>query len=112
MDKFANLILWIFVIIWVTIWSAWLFLGQDVFEIGQAFSIFGFASAFLIVKKEWLISRIAFTIACNQLADELFFNPYIVSWNEYLTISVLIVLIFLRFYKVNFSVKSIKKINK
>jgi len=86
-------ILTLSVIIWVACWISWMFFGREFFEVGQAFAIFGFSSAFVVAFPLWKISKISFAIALNQLMDELFFDPFKVDINEYICMIAIVLLI-------------------
>jgi predicted membrane protein len=83
-QKRSKILLITSVALWLFCYNAWHFFGQEWFEIGQAIIIY--ASALLLFwehkNKTTLIFKI---IATNQLFDEFFSNPLEVSWNEYLT---------------------------
>ena len=81
---------------WVFFYTAWLFFGRETFEFGQAFIIYA-SSLVLLIQFKNKITESFHIIALNQLADEIFFDPYLISWNEYLTIGVLLLLIFTPF---------------
>lgn len=98
MNRWINLLLWTTTIVWLYIWNAWMFQGKELFEVGQAFTIFGFVLASYLTYPKVLITKIALTIATNQLLDELIFNPFKISWNEYFTIGALILLILAKSY--------------
>ena len=83
------------VIIWVACWSAWNFLGREVFEVGQSFAIFGFVSALYLKFPNWKISKISLVVACNQLVDEILFDPFKIEINEYLAIISIAIIVIL-----------------
>lgn len=74
-----------FILVWLFTYNAWLFFGKETFEIGQALIIF-FLSFIIIKEFPNKVTAIMFILATNQLADELFFNPFEISWNEYITV--------------------------
>lgn len=69
---------------WITFYTLWLFFGQYVFELGQAFIIFGGAYvAHSVWKKDWVI-RFIFFASTNNLYDETLGNPYAITAQEYI----------------------------
>lgn len=83
----------LFIIIWVACWSLWLWGGKETFEIGNAFVCFGFTLVYFLEHKSYSISKIGLAISCNQLADELFFDPFKISINEYTCMGFIILFI-------------------
>jgi hypothetical protein len=83
-----SFILAIGLIIWVFCHTAWVFLGYDTYYIGTAFIIF--ISSYIInniTKNKCyhkFITRLFLFLAFNNLVDEIFFDPKVFDWNEYL----------------------------
>lgn len=77
-------------IVWTICFTAWLFFGRSIYEIGTAFAIFG-GFGYFTRRENTILSRILYFFACNNLFDETFGNPYVITWTEY-AIAVLFVL--------------------
>jgi len=83
---------------WIACFLLWKYYGVWVYEIGTSIVIFGATLTNMIAAKTFRDTHwiwvFGFFVACNNLMDELFFNPEEFSWNEYimaaLTLSVLI----------------------
>jgi len=88
-------------------YNLWQYFPEEVAFYGKctAVSILLWVYAYyrLTSKHRWEMKCIAEVVSWWALVncmDELFFNPFEVSWNEFITVFALIVLTFLRFYKV------------
>jgi hypothetical protein len=78
---------------WVLFHTAWLFFGRKTFELGQAFIIYT-SSLILLLEFKNKVSEVFHAFALNEILDELLFNPYELSWNEYVTLAVVLLRIF------------------
>jgi hypothetical protein len=92
-QKRSKIILIIGLVMWVLFHTAWLFFGRRTFELGQAFIIYA-SSLILLLEFKDKVSEVFHAIALNEILDELFFNPYELSWNEYLTLAIILLRIF------------------
>jgi hypothetical protein len=68
--------------VWVVCFTAWLFFGRSLFEVGYAFAIFG-ALGYFAKSEKTTFSRFLYFVACNNLFDETFGDPYAIRWTEY-----------------------------
>ena len=92
-EKINRSVLSILVVIWITSWTAYHYFGRETFEIGQAIGLFSSFFALFILKPNWKISKIGFIVSTNALLDELFFDPFKISLNEYFCIGLIILFI-------------------
>jgi hypothetical protein len=92
-QKKSKIALIVGIVMWVSFHSAWLFFGRETFEIGQAFIIYA-SSLTLLLEFKNKLSHVFHAIALNEILDELFFNPFELSWNEYLTLAIILLRIF------------------
>jgi len=75
-------------LVWIFCHTAWMFTSYNTYYIGTAFIIF--VSSYVInnitENKSYhkLITRLFLFFAFNNLLDEIFFDPKVFDWNEYL----------------------------